>query len=86
MERNFITLFYRYGYFEKDAHITFRSNKSSIAAVSKTGKITAKRIGTAKAAKTPVSTPAAVPTDTPTTEPTNIQKGWQRHWEQAAYL
>lgn len=33
---------------KKNVRITFRSNKSSIAAVSKTGKITAKGIGTAK--------------------------------------
>lgn len=33
---------------KKKVRITFRSNKSSIAAVSKTGKITAKGIGTAK--------------------------------------
>lgn len=33
---------------KKDVRITFRSNKSSIAAVSKAGKITAKGIGTAK--------------------------------------
>lgn len=33
---------------KKNVRITFRSNKSSIAAVSKTGKITAKRMGTAK--------------------------------------
>ncbi len=33
---------------KKNAGISFRSNKRSVAAVSKTGKITAKRIGTAK--------------------------------------
>lgn len=33
---------------KKNARISFRSNKRSVAAVSKTGKITAKRIGTAK--------------------------------------
>lgn len=33
---------------KKSARISFRSNKRSVAAVSKTGKITAKRIGTAK--------------------------------------
>lgn len=33
---------------KKNAGISFRSNKKSVAAVSKTGKITAKRIGTAK--------------------------------------
>ena len=33
---------------KKNAGISFRSNKRSVAVVSKTGKITAKRIGTAK--------------------------------------